>query len=176
MASGLSDGTNGNAPRVQKTSIDDHKATFIELIAEQATKAAAAAEARGTTAEADVINEKQMNADNGLQTSTFTVCTRIRPAFEAELGNGEFSCLLACAPRTDAKNDTTEAAVVLSPTISMRGEPKLERSSFAFDHTFGPASSVYAYLEPRTCASGPYQDPTPSHSVLRSCVRPRLSS
>ena len=138
----LADASQQQAPRVQKTSVADHKPRFLELIAEQAAKAAAAAEARGAAAREadDVITAKQMNADNGLQTSTFTVCTRIRPAFEAELDEN-FSCLLACAPRTDDKNDTTEAAVVLQPTVSMRGAPKLERSSFAFDHTFGPTST-----------------------------------
>ena len=123
-------------------SVADHRDEFINLIAEQTSKAEAAAAARTEEAARDVIGAKQMNADNGLQTSCFTVCTRVRPAFEAELAEGgdNFSCLLACGPKT-AGTETTEAAVVLLPTVSMRGAPKLEKKAFAFDHTFGPAST-----------------------------------
>jgi len=128
--------------RVEKSSVADNRDVFLTLIAEQASKAEAAAAARADLVEKDIIRAKQMNADNGLQTSCFTVCTRIRPAFEAELAEGgeSFGCVLACGPRT-VGTETTEAAVVLQPAVSMRGVPKLERASFPFDHTFGPTST-----------------------------------
>ena len=132
-------------PRVAKATIADNREVFLGMIAEASAKAAAAAAARAslTTKQNDVITAKQMNADNGLMTSTFTVCTRVRPAFDGELAEGgeNFSCVLACAAKTDEKQDTTEACVVLQPTVSMRGDPKLVRANFAFDHTFGPDST-----------------------------------
>jgi len=145
MLQPISDAGLAAKPRAAKAGIADHRDVFLGLIAEASAKAAAAAAARASLATKphDVITAKQMNADNGLMTSTFTVCTRVRPAFDGELAEGgeNFSCVLACAAKTDEKQDTTEACVVLQPTVSMRGDPKLVRANFAFDHTFGPDST-----------------------------------
>ena len=91
-----------------KASVADHRDEFLSLIAEQISKAEAAAAARTEEASKDVVGAKQMNADNGLQTSCFTVCTRVRPAFEAELAEGgdSFNCLLACGPKTSGTEMT----------------------------------------------------------------------
>jgi hypothetical protein len=82
---------------------------------------------------------KEMNATNGLATSTFLVCARMRPAFETELAEGgeNFECVL----KTTCTEEGAEEATVLLPKISLTGIPKIERSSFLFDHTFGPGAT-----------------------------------
>lgn len=122
-------------PRVVKQTIGERRDDFIGMIAEQkVADQAATTEA----AAAAVLAAKEANATNGLATSTFLVCARMRPAFDTELAEGgeNFECVLKTA-----SNEAAEEATVLLPKISLRGVPKLERSTFAFDHTFGQAAN-----------------------------------
>ena len=124
-------------PRVVKQSIGDRRADFIRMIGKVAASPTAA---RSTEEAAKILATKESNATNGLETSTFIVATRIRPAFsELESGDENFECCLKAAAAED--DAAAEAAVVLLPKISLRGVPKLEKSSFAFDHTFSQQAS-----------------------------------
>ena len=119
-----------------KQSIGDLCKDFIAMIAkEKVAEEAATTEANALA----VLAAKEMNATNGLATSTFLVCARMRPAFETELAEGgeNFECVL----KTTCAEEGAEEATVLLPKISLTGIPKIERSSFLFDHTFGPGAT-----------------------------------
>lgn len=145
----LADAFAGNAarpaarpPRTVKKSVGERRDDFIGMISkEKSTDQAATTEA----AAAAVLAAKAANATNGLATSTFLVCARMRPAFEAELAEGgeSFECVL----KTEAT--AAEEVTVLLPKLSLRGDPKLEKSKFAVDHAFGQTASndeVFAAL------------------------------
>jgi len=119
-----------------KQTIGDLCKDFIAMIAkEKVAEEAATTEANALA----VLAAKEMNATNGLATSTFLVCARMRPAFETELAEGgeNFECVL----KTTCTEEGAEEATVLLPKISLTGIPKIERSSFLFDHTFGPGAT-----------------------------------
>lgn len=90
----------------------------------------------------NVLDVKVRNAFNGLETSTFTVCTRIRPALDSDnIGSGEnFTCIVPATP-VSAGKDYCEPTLVLVPKVSMLGKAKLEPTSLNFDYTFGPDAS-----------------------------------
>ena len=133
-------------PRVVKQTIGERRDDFIGMISkEESAEAAATTEA----AAAAVLAAKASNATNGLATSTFLVCARLRPAFESELAEGgeSFECVKKTA--TVATKEAVEEVTVLLPKLSLRGDPKLEKSKFALDHAFGQAASndeVFAAL------------------------------
>ena len=131
-------------PRTGKQTIGERRDDFIGMISKEvSTEKAATTEA----AAAAVLAAKASNATNGLATSTFLVCARMRPAFESELAEGgeSFECVL----KTAAPKETVEEVTVLLPKLSLRGDPKLEKSKFLLDHAFGQAASndeVFAAL------------------------------
>eukprot|EP00560_Eucampia_antarctica_P008609 CAMPEP_0197825106 /NCGR_PEP_ID=MMETSP1437-20131217/2241_1 /TAXON_ID=49252 ORGANISM="Eucampia antarctica, Strain CCMP1452" /NCGR_SAMPLE_ID=MMETSP1437 /ASSEMBLY_ACC=CAM_ASM_001096 /LENGTH=648 /DNA_ID=CAMNT_0043424971 /DNA_START=53 /DNA_END=1999 /DNA_ORIENTATION=- len=95
----------------------------------------------------NIVESKASNSDNGLETSTFTVCTRVRPLLGHEL-SAESDAFVAVVPgqRITTKNDSkshsyTEELLLHAPKISIRGIPKLESTSHLFDYTFGPDST-----------------------------------
>jgi hypothetical protein len=65
----------------------------------------------------NVLDVKARNAFNGLETSTFTVCTRIRPALDSDnIGSGEnFTCVVPTTPVSAGKGgaDYCEPTLVL---------------------------------------------------------------
>ena len=131
-------------PRAVKQTIGERRDDFIGMISKEVS-----AEAAATTeaAAAAVLAAKASNATNGLATSTFLVCARMRPAFESELAEGgeSFECVL----KTAAAKEAVEEVTVLLPKLSLRGDPKLEKSKFTLDHAFGQAASndeVFAAL------------------------------
>ena len=131
-------------PRAVKQTIGERRDDFIGMISKEGS-----AEAAATTeaAAAAVLAAKASNATNGLATSTFLVCARVRPAFESELAEGgeTFECVL----KTVATKEAVEEVTVLLPKLSLRGDPKLEKSKFTLDHAFGQAASndeVFAAL------------------------------
>ena len=131
-------------PRAGKQTIGERRDDFIGMISKEVS-----AEAAATTeaAAAAVLAAKASNATNGLATSTFLVCARMRPVFESELAEGgeSFECVL----KTAAPKETVEEVTVLLPKLSLRGDPKLEKSKFLLDHAFGQAASndeVFAAL------------------------------
>jgi len=83
-----------------------------------------------------VVEAKSLNAANGIETSSFTVCTRIRPMFEPEHAEN----YVAVVPGRVSGSDTehTEQALVFTPKLSIRGDPKIEKADFQFDYCFGP--------------------------------------
>ena len=131
-------------PRMGKQTIGERRDDFIGMISKEVS-----AEAAATTeaAAAAVLAAKASNATNGLATSTFLVCARMRPVFESELAEGgeSFECVL----KTAAAKEAVEEVTVLLPKLSLRGDPKLEKSKFTLDHAFGQAASndgVFAAL------------------------------
>lgn len=97
---------------------------------------------RGSCPPTSVIDNKVSKSANGLETSTFTLCTRIRPKLPHEEGKpGDSIVCVVPGPTTFAGGEQTQATLVMTPKVSMTGEPKLEQTSFDFDHTFGPDST-----------------------------------
>jgi len=112
--------------------VADYYDEFIKLVAKETPEPPAASSV-------NVVDEKVKNAFNGLETSTFTVCTRIRPVLDMDQpGSGEnYACIFPGAVKAGGV-DHTEAALVLTPRVTITGKAKLEPASFDFDYTFGP--------------------------------------
>lgn len=87
-----------------------------------------------------ILDVKQRNAFNGLETSTFTVCSRIRPVLAHDQpGSGEnFKCIVPGAVTTKKAGDRCEPTLILTPKVSLMGKAQIEPTSLDFDHTFGP--------------------------------------
>ena len=117
--------------------------------------------------------EKEKNAFNGLETSTFTVCARVRPVLPMDnpAEGDSFACiipgtfgmssvtgsssdgaiagpskadLLSSAPGgaiaiEKGELEWAEQCLVMTPKVGITGKPKIEKTSFIFDHVFGPA-------------------------------------
>ncbi len=86
---------------------------------------------------------KQANAINGFETSTFTVCCRIRPVlpFDEAGSQDKFECIFPDQSKLTAgegMDDYREGALLLNPKVTLQGKPTLEPVSFNFDYTFGP--------------------------------------
>lgn len=118
----------------KKATVTDHHDLFVELIA----KATPPADSGPL---ASVVDAKAANELNGLETSSFTLCTRIRPVLPHEEGRkGEyFTCVVPGEVRRGS--DHTEEALVLLPKMSVTGKPKLDKKAYDFDHTFGAYST-----------------------------------
>lgn len=96
----------------------------------------------GKSMDVDVIDVKTKNGFNGLETSTFTVCSRIRPLLPMDEGGAgdRFVCIVKGESKPSAKN-YTEPTVALVPKITLRGQPTLEPLSLNFDYSFGPETN-----------------------------------
>ena len=87
-----------------------------------------------------------------LETSSFTICTRVRPVLEGEkddvpANEENFECIfqLPSAPQAP------EPCVCFKPKMNLRGKPTIDKEIFQFDKTFGQTSSnddVYATCRP----------------------------
>lgn len=125
-----------------KASVADLHDVFIRLVADSTPALEVAPRSHS------MIDAKAGNSTNGLETSTFTLCTRIRPTLPNEQGMGGemFTCIVP-GPTSVAGDERTETVLILTPKLSMVGDPTLEPTSFAFDYTFGGESTndqVYA--------------------------------
>jgi hypothetical protein len=120
-----------------KPTIGDFAHEFVAL----ATKATPQLEPRASNV--DVVHSKANNSENGLETSSFTVCTRIRPMLKHEIGQGgEYFTAIVPGLHSDGKSgEHNEEVLVLQPKMSMMGKPKLESSAHTFDYVFGPEST-----------------------------------
>jgi hypothetical protein len=120
-----------------KPTISDFADDFVALV----TKATPQLEPRASTV--DVVNSKANNSENGLETSSFTVCTRVRPLLEHEIGQGgEYFTAVVPGVHIDGKSgEHSEEVLVLQPKMSVMGKPKLESSAHTFDYVFGPEST-----------------------------------
>jgi hypothetical protein len=109
---------------------------FTQMIHEAQSAAADSAEttARSRRPAQSLMSEaKQAAAANGLETSAFTVCARIRPVLEQEKGRGgdEFACVFpdpAAATSTSALH--MENAMILSPEHELSRQSELEKNRF----------------------------------------------
>ena len=126
-----------------KSTLNDYREDFERLIA-----AAAPAGASGEDA-LSVVDAKALNAANGIETSSFTVCTRIRPMFESEYADNY--CCVVPGSVSGTEIDHTEQALVFIPKLSIQGGPKITKAQFKFDYTFGPDASnasIHAKVAP----------------------------
>ena len=78
----------------------------------------------------DLVDAKLTAAENGLETSTFTVCARIRPKLKQDEGDEDFVCVVP--------GEHGRAARCLVPRVSITGRPKLDESRSELDWTWGP--------------------------------------
>ena len=78
--------------------------------------------------------------EQSLDTSTFTVCLRVRPLLGDELtSRGEsFNCVIPGAVNVLANSDRTEEAIIFTPKVGITGKPSIASTSFTYDHVFGP--------------------------------------
>jgi kinesin family protein 2/24 len=92
----------------------------------------------------NVVESKASNSENGLETSTFTVCTRVRPLLGQELiaGGGVFTAVVP-GLRTDLHSPSihTEELLLHAPKVSVMGKAKLDTTAHLFDYVFGPDST-----------------------------------
>ena len=122
-----------------KKSISDFRDDFISLV----SKATPTLAPRSPTL--NVAAMKAAATANGLETSTFVVCSRVRPLLPHEVAmGGEAFAAVTPGPRTDtAGSDSvhTEELLLHVPKVSMMGVAKLETSRNEFDYAFGPDST-----------------------------------
>jgi len=119
-------------------SINQHSSKFTALIS------AATPTLPPRDSNLNVVESKASNSQNGLETSTFTVCTRVRPLLGPELTAGN-ECYASVVPgrRTAQEGgcNYTEELLLHTPTVSIRGNAKLDTLSQDFDYVFGPDST-----------------------------------
>ena len=123
-----------------KKFIGDFKDSFVKLVSK-----AAPTDLPSRTDALDVVKSKAGNAANGLETSTFTVCSRVRPILdhEKEMEGGENFAVVLPGQRyegTPAKG-YTEEMLACTPKVGITGKPKLETAAHEFDYAFGPESN-----------------------------------
>ena len=129
-------------PGSASASIDDHSSTFQKLIMEVTPSTLAPRESN-----LNVVEAKASNSTNGLETSTFTVCTRVRPLLGRELADSDTYAAVVPGERTKMRTSTdceyvyTESLLLHTPKVSITGNSKLETLSQEFDYVFGPEST-----------------------------------
>mmetsp|Transcript_36851 Transcript_36851/g.66260 ORF Transcript_36851/g.66260 Transcript_36851/m.66260 type:complete len:622 (+) Transcript_36851:121-1986(+) len=123
-------------------SIDEHASKFNALIS-----AATPTALPPRDLNLNVVESKASNSQNGLETSTFTVCTRVRPLLGPELinnaGGGGGLTLSSVVPgrRTSIGGNYTEELLLHTPKVSITGNATLDTLSHHFDYVFGPDST-----------------------------------
>jgi kinesin family protein 2/24 len=117
-------------------SIHQHSSKFTALIS------AATPTLPPRDSNLNVVESKASNSQNGLETSTFTVCTRVRPLLGPELTAGN-ECYASVVPgrRTAKSGNYTEELLLHTPKVSITGNAKLDTLSQDFDYVFGPDST-----------------------------------
>jgi kinesin family protein 2/24 len=132
-----------------KLSSSTSSSSSVAVAVESGTEASADAPPLPLPPVVNVLDAKVRNAFNGLETSTFTVCSRIRPVLPMDhAGTGEnFKCIIPAAVKTTGNKDHCEPTLILTPKVSLMGKAKLEALSLDFDYTFGPEVSREAMFE-----------------------------
>ena len=106
------------APRGPKKTVGECYDAFVQLTQQQKP------ELKGARPTTNLVDAKVTNHANGLETATFTVCTRIRPVLEKErdLGGEHFPCVFP-GERGGSTTEKlhTEQSVLLTPKMSFRG-------------------------------------------------------
>jgi hypothetical protein len=128
-----------------KKDLTNFETDFVRLVAAATPACIDAASTRG-----NVVDAKAANAVNGLETSSFTVCARVRPILGYEIGQSESYAVVlptnAAAKSTNAHNHTEEMSV-FTPKVSLMGKPTLVPAASAFDFAFGEGESNEAVFE-----------------------------
>ncbi len=112
-------------PPSKKQSVGDLHDDFVRMVAQITPPA----DHRGQST--STYDQKQCLAANGLETATFTVCTRIRPTLSSDPVGGEnFVCVVP------GKKNDSENVLLMTPSFNVRGLPKLELSEHMLDYVF----------------------------------------
>ena len=138
-------GSRGPPPASSRADLSEHRTAFIDLV----TKNTPTLGPRDASANG-VVMDKAADAANGLETSTFTVCARVRPLLGDEgtpaASDGESFTACVAGSRelaTPSNKDSayTEKMLLLTPKVTIMGAPALTPSSFDFDYAFGAEST-----------------------------------
>ena len=97
----------------------------------------------------NVVESKTRKCNNGLETSTFTVCTRVRPFLASELKANSYAAVVPGRRTTPTKSSSIhnddvaymEELRLFTPKLSITGKAKLDTMSHDFDYVFGPDST-----------------------------------
>jgi kinesin family protein 2/24 len=135
----------GPRAATSKSDLSDYYDEFTALI-QRATPSLGPRALSATT----VVAGKASDASNGLETSTFTVCSRVRPLLGDEVSaRGSVLEAVVAGERIPPQGDAayTEEMLLCNPKVGITGKPKIESAKFAFDYVFGKDSTneeVYA--------------------------------
>lgn len=125
----------------QSRHVGDYHDEFV-LEVEKAVAAVAAAKAPDLGRHLNVLEEKVKSAFNGFETSTFTVCSRIRPVLLSDqIGSGENFVCVVPGGSSDSATGYCEPTRILVPTVGITGKAKIECVDLDFDYTFGADAS-----------------------------------
>ena len=120
--------TNGNGKKVTSTS----DIIFKEMI----DKATPTSLQLSRDDDVGIIESKATNnSQNGLETSTFTVCARIRP-LSLSTATDDYAVVVP-----GKKHTGDEELLLFTPKVSVTGKAKLDTLSHEFDYVFGPTST-----------------------------------
>ena len=126
-----------------KTTIHDFRDTYVKLIA-KATRVRPKEQDPTVISNNDnddnLVESKTFPNTKNLNTSSFTVCARVRPflSLDTSQQSDEFVATVAIE---NQNNKVKPNITVCTPKINFRGQPKLETKSFDFDHVFGSEST-----------------------------------
>jgi len=134
-----------------KKTEEDYASWFQKEISKEQTAAEATKGDAAAAGAASMFETKAKNAYNGLETSTFTVCARIRPELSMDSEPDNYPVIIPGQVglatvgedgKAAADGDYREEAMVMSPKMTITGRPKLEKQAYDFDFTFGPDHSA----------------------------------
>mmetsp|Transcript_28938 Transcript_28938/g.57837 ORF Transcript_28938/g.57837 Transcript_28938/m.57837 type:complete len:600 (-) Transcript_28938:98-1897(-) len=121
-----------------KKTIGDFHDAFMKLVSK-------ATPVNGERTFVDAVTAKASDASNGLETSTFTVCARVRPMLPSEEGQGGENFVAVVPgeriPESEETGPYGEEMLLCNPKVSIMGKPKLEQTKFLYDYSFGPDST-----------------------------------
>jgi len=126
----------GFAPGGKKTSVGDYHDQFVSMILKAQAATQVPPPPIKTTGS---LSTKKL--ETSIDTSTFTVCLRVRPLLGDELtARGEsFNCVVPGSVKVDTRSgERTEEAIVFTPKVGITGKPSITNTIFTFDHVFGP--------------------------------------
>ena len=126
-------GSGGSRPGSGRAFGGRGKRTVADLSSEfEALVNKARRECPDNKAPSDLVDAKLTAAENGLETSTFTVCARIRPKLPQDQGDEDFVCVVP--------GEHGRAARCLVPRVSITGRPKLDEARSELDYCWGPSA------------------------------------
>lgn len=124
-------------PSTSAPTANEHASKFSALISEATPTALPP-----RNSNINVVESKASNSHNGLETSTFTVCTRVRPLLGPELtAGGDVYAAVFPGRRTCIGGNYTEELLLHTPKVSITGNATLDTLSHDFDYVFGPDST-----------------------------------